>query len=47
MRLFVGVTDFDWYAQLSARPDIDEVNFWSPGGGVFKVLQPGELVYSS
>ena len=43
MRLFVGVTDFDWYSQLSARPDIDEVNFWSPGGAAFKVLQPGEL----
>ena len=43
MRLYVGVTDFDWYSQLSARPDIDEVNFWSPGGAAFKVLQPGEL----
>jgi putative restriction endonuclease len=43
MRLFVGVTDFDWYSRLSARPDIDEVNFWSPGGAPFKVLQPGEL----
>src|SRR5690606_11514276 len=43
MRLFVGVTDFDWYARLSARSDLDEVNFWSPGGASFKVLQPGEL----
>jgi len=43
MRLYVGVTDFDWYSQLSARRDIDEVNFWSPGGAAFKVLNPGEL----
>jgi putative restriction endonuclease len=43
MRVFVGVTDYDWYEHLSARPDLDEVNFWSPGGSVFKVLQPGEL----
>src|ERR1700722_9083892 len=43
MRLYVGVTDFDWYSQLSARPEIDEVNFWSPGGAPFKVLNPGEL----
>src|SRR5882724_9688049 len=43
MRLYVGVTDFAWYSHLSARPDVDEVNFWSPGGAAFKVLQPGEL----
>jgi putative restriction endonuclease len=43
MRLYVGVTDFDWYSHLSARSDIDEVNFWSPGGVAFKRLQPGEL----
>lgn len=42
-RLFVGVTDFDWYSNLSARADLDEVNFWSPGGAAFRVLQPGEL----
>src|SRR6267154_2260972 len=43
MRLYVGVTDFNWYSQLSARTNIDEVNFWSPGGTRFKVLSPGEL----
>ena len=32
MRLFVGVTDNDWYAfHATRRPD--EVNFWRPGGG--------------
>jgi putative restriction endonuclease len=44
MRYFVGVTDYNWYDFLSARPDIDEVNFWQPSGGrEFKALQPGEL----
>lgn len=43
MRLYVGVTDHEWYEYLSARPDIDEVNFWSPGGAAFKVLKPGGL----
>src|ERR1700687_2936824 len=44
MRLFVGVTDFDWHTFLAARPHLDEVNFWQPSGGVsFKALAPGEL----
>jgi putative restriction endonuclease len=44
MRFWVGVTDFDWYRFLAARPDIDEVNFWQPSGAVeFKALQPGDL----
>jgi putative restriction endonuclease len=43
MRLFVGVTDDNWYRQLSADSTVDEVNFWQPSGGVeFKALQPGE-----
>jgi hypothetical protein len=29
MRLWVGVTDPDWFSFLS-RADIDEVNFWQP-----------------
>jgi len=43
MRFFVGVTDYDWFRFLAERPDIDEVNFWQPSGGVeFKALQPSE-----
>lgn len=30
MRVYVGITDHDWYQFLSARPAIDEVNFWQP-----------------
>jgi putative restriction endonuclease len=44
MRLFVGVTDGDWFNFLSALPDIDEVNFWQPSGSTrFQALSPGEL----
>ena len=43
MKAFVAVTDGDWYAFLSAQRDLDEVNFWQPGGGRgFRVLSVGE-----
>ncbi|HEY8368084.1 MAG TPA: HNH endonuclease, partial [Thermodesulfobacteriota bacterium] len=43
MKLYVGVTDEDWFEFLRARPDLDEVNFWQPGGGRdFRALEPGE-----
>lgn len=43
MKLFVGITDRQWYERLSAlKPD--EVNFWKPGEqGGFAALRPGEL----
>jgi putative restriction endonuclease len=42
MKIWVGVTDENWFTGLSRlRPD--EVNFWQPSGSrVFRVLQPGE-----
>jgi putative restriction endonuclease len=44
MKLYVGITDNDWYRFLSQLPNIDEVNFWQPGGShLFKALRPGEL----
>jgi putative restriction endonuclease len=44
MKLWVGLTDNDWFDVVSHVPGIDEVNFWQPRGGAraFKVLQPGE-----
>lgn len=42
MNMFVGVTDDNWYQQLSMEKP-DEVNFWSPSGQVFRALQEGEL----
>jgi len=45
MRLFVAVTDNEWYWQLRSRPLEDEVNFWQPGGGRrFQALRSGELM---
>jgi hypothetical protein len=44
MKLYVGVTDNDWYRFLSQLRDVDEVNFWQPGGKQrFQSLTPGEL----
>ena len=43
MRACVAVTDKDWYQFLEGRPDLDEVNFWRPGGNrVFGTLKAGE-----
>ena len=42
MKIWVGVTDKDWFQFLS-RINADEVNFWQPSGSrVFRALQPGE-----
>lgn len=43
VRLIVAVTDGDWFSQLRGRPDLSEVNFWSPSDSAFRALQPGEL----
>lgn len=42
MKLWVGVTDKDWFEfQVGISPD--EVNFWQPSGSrSFRALQPGE-----
>lgn len=43
LRMFVGITDSDWYTTLKGS-GYDEVNFWKPGGTTnFKVLNEGEL----
>ena len=43
MRIYVGITDKDWYERLSASGP-DEVNFWNPGEqGSFAALKQGEL----
>jgi putative restriction endonuclease len=42
MKVWVGITDLDWFEYLSRRQP-DEVNFWQPSSGRrFRVLQPGE-----
>ncbi len=42
MKLYAGITDYDWFRYLKALAP-DEVNFWQPGGSrLFKTLSPGE-----
>jgi putative restriction endonuclease len=44
VRLFVAITDRDWFDVL-AREALDEVNFWQPSGRhTSRALQPGELL---
>ena len=42
MRMYVGVTDKDWFGLLR-EAKCDEVNFWKPGTGNFKALEPNDL----
>lgn len=43
MRMYVGITDFDWFKTLK-QANCDEVNFWKPGGRTsFKALNEGDL----
>ena len=42
MKLYVGVTDKDWF-DLLKESNCDEVNFWKPGTSNFKMLQPNDL----
>lgn len=43
MRMYVGITDFDWFKTLK-QADCDEVNFWKPGGRTnFLALNEGDM----
>ena len=43
MKIYVGVTDYDWFTILK-NANCDEVNFWRPGTGTnFKALEPNDL----
>jgi len=44
MRYWLGITDYDWFTFLAARPELPEVNFWQPSAGRRPVtLEPGAL----
>lgn len=44
MQAYIGVTDREWFEILRSIPNLDEANFWQPGGNhEFKAIQPGEL----
>ena len=40
MKFFVGVTDDEWY-RFVAKLQPDELNFWRPSGGSFRVIEEG------
>lgn len=43
MRIFVGVTDFDWFNLHASKQHVEEVNFWRPSpNATFKILKQGE-----
>jgi putative restriction endonuclease len=43
MRIYVGITDRDWFQLHASRPATDEVNFWKPSPTAnFKVPRVGE-----
>jgi putative restriction endonuclease len=45
IRLYIANTDPEWFAFLSKRQPLDEVNHWQPGGQQqFKALVSGELL---
>src|ERR1700683_436135 len=44
VKVYVGVTDRDWFEYLRRRPDTEEVNFWQPSGGRrCEAIGPGDL----
>ncbi len=43
IKLVVAVTDDDWFEMLRRKPDLTEVNFWSPSPKNFRALQQGEF----
>lgn len=44
MKLYVGITDYDWFSLLASKNHVEEVNFWRPSASTsFKALQPGEM----
>jgi len=42
-KLFVAITDDQWFNTLRGLGQLDEVNFWRPTPGAFRALIPGEL----
>ena len=58
VRAYVAVTGRDWFRFLRDCPDLDEVNFWQPGGNrrserklgnhfLFKFCYPDNVIAST
>jgi hypothetical protein len=43
VKLYVGITDYDWFKLQLQKNPVDGVNFWRPSStATFKALQWGE-----
>ena len=43
VKLYVGITDYDWFKLHTSKESVDEVNFWRPSStATFKALQWAE-----
>jgi putative restriction endonuclease len=43
VKLYVGITDYDWFKLHASKAKVDEVNFWKPSSQTnFRVLQGNE-----
>lgn len=42
MRMYVGITDKNWY-EILKKEKCDEVNFWKPGNSNFKALKENDI----
>ena len=43
VKIYVGITDYDWFKLHSSNPFVEEVNFWKPSSQTgFRFLQWGE-----
>lgn len=43
MKLYVGITDYDWFKLHASKAKVEEVNFWKPSSQTnFRVLQGNE-----
>jgi len=43
--LYIGVTYYGWFDFLAARSNLDEVNFWRPGGSVLRASQGAPFLF--
>lgn len=45
VRGFILNTDFDWYQSLSAKPELEEVNFWRPGKQAMRAERSTPIIF--
>jgi putative restriction endonuclease len=44
MNSYLALTDYRWFTFLASLPQLEEINFWQPGGNrAFSAIKPNEL----